>query len=100
MPRKGFRRAAAIAAVVVAAALAADCYERTLTSYRIRQAYFLGKSATAKRAEFLRQYFRSFPLPKRGPHVARSARGGPPAADQRNHPIDRDIGQQFEEYLF
>lgn len=70
MPSKGFRRAVAITAVVVAAVLAADCYERTLTSYRIRQAYFLGKSAAAKRREFLRQYFRSFPLPKRGPHVA------------------------------
>jgi hypothetical protein len=50
--------------VVAAAVLAADCYERTLTSRRIRQAYFLGKCDAAKRAEFLRQYFRSFPLPR------------------------------------
>ena len=35
----------------------------------------------------------------RGARALRGMRGGPPAEGQKNHPWDRDIGEQFEECL-
>jgi hypothetical protein len=45
-------------------------YEYPLSSEAIRDAYFLGKASTNKRAESLAKYTVYLPMPKSGPYVA------------------------------
>jgi hypothetical protein len=48
----------------------ATAYEYPLSSTAIRDAYFLGKASTNKRAESLAKYTVYLPMPKSGPYVA------------------------------
>ncbi len=61
MRRRSFRRAAAITVVVAAAVLAADCCERTLTSRRIRQAYFPARALLPSGRDSSGNTFAAFP---------------------------------------
>lgn len=58
-------------AALLAAALAASAYERTLNTYAIRQAYFLGKDNTFRYTDFAKDYVQALPVPPQGLHVAR-----------------------------
>jgi hypothetical protein len=60
----------AVVAAGLSAAMAAGAYEHPLRDYSIREAYFLGRRKDEKTAQFLAQYVKRLPLPKRGPHVA------------------------------
>lgn len=62
--------AAATVAVLLAAALGAQGYERELNSLSLREAYFLGKNAS-RSATFARDYAQTFPVPKTGVHIER-----------------------------
>ncbi len=59
-----------LSAIIVAIALPALAYDYPLSPEAIREAYMLGKSDSAKRAEFFAKYAQQFPLPKTGSHVA------------------------------
>jgi hypothetical protein len=60
--------------VIVLAALTmaqpALAFEYPLTSEAIREAYFLGKASSSKKAEFFEKYTHHLPMPKSGPYVA------------------------------
>lgn len=45
-------------------------YQYPLSSEAIREAYFLGKASSEKKAEFFAKYTHHLPVPKAGPHVA------------------------------
>jgi hypothetical protein len=56
--------------VALAIALPALAYDYPLSPEAIRDAYFLGKADSAKRAEFFANYTQHPPLPETGPYVS------------------------------
>lgn len=58
------------AIIALAIALPAPAYDYPLSPEAVRDAYFLGKANSAKRAEFFAKYTQQLPSPKTGPHVA------------------------------
>jgi hypothetical protein len=58
-----------LSAAAVAIALPVSAYDYPLSSEAVREAYMLGKSDGAKRAEFFAKYTKTFPLPKTGSYV-------------------------------
>jgi hypothetical protein len=58
-----------LSAIIVAIALPALAYDYPLSSEAVREAYMLGKSDSAKRAEFFAKYTQQYPLPKTGSYV-------------------------------
>jgi len=61
---------ASVALIVVLLAEPLAACEQPLRDYSVREAYFLGRRKDEKTAQFLAQYVKRLPLPKRGPHVA------------------------------
>ncbi len=59
-----------VLAAALAAAISTAAYERPVSLYSVREAYFLGQRKDEKTAAFLSQYVRRLPVPKTGPHVA------------------------------
>lgn len=55
--------------IAIGIALPALAYDYPLSSEAVREAYMLGKSDSAKRAEFFAKYTKQFPLPKTGVYV-------------------------------
>ena len=51
-------------------ALTAGAYDYPLSPEAIREAYFLGKAQSPKRAEFFENYTQRPPMPEKGSHVA------------------------------
>jgi hypothetical protein len=51
--------------------VALDAFERNLSSYRIREAVFLGMNAPDELTPFLQDYVKTFPVPETGLHIER-----------------------------
>jgi len=67
------RREQARLSIVLAGLLIAPlagAYDYPLSPEAIREAYFLGKGHSAKRAEFFEKYTQRLPMPEKGPHIA------------------------------
>jgi hypothetical protein len=62
-----------VLALLLSAGLAAQGYERELSSRQLREAYFLGRDTSFRLENFLKDYVRELPVPERGVHISRIA---------------------------
>ncbi|MGH9732271.1 MAG: hypothetical protein ACRD4A_11255 [Candidatus Acidiferrales bacterium] len=70
MARNFFLGSSLVLTALLIAIVPAPAYQRTLSSELVREAYFLGQRRDETTARFFSPYFRSFPMPRTGPHIA------------------------------
>lgn len=64
-------------ALLAGLALPARTFERKLDSRDLRDAYFMGRDDTFRSERFLKDYVRTFPVPKEGAYISRIALSTP-----------------------
>jgi hypothetical protein len=63
----------ALAVFAIATSFQACAYDTQLDSETIREAYFLGRKSDQQTIGFLKPYFKSLPMPERGPYISQIA---------------------------